>query len=82
MQDMGRMIHLCLQGAINMWVDSCTATKLHFFAEIISSFIAKVAMTAVNPRLYGYAITDLEVVDAASDCCDNTGGFMTKDERL
>lgn len=82
MQDMDRMIHLCLQGTINMWIDCGTATKLHFSAEIISPFIAKVAITAVNARLYGYAVTDLEVVDAVSDCCDNTGGFMTQDERL
>ena len=65
-----------------MWIDCSTATKLHFSAEIISPFIAKVAITAVNARLYGYAVTDLEVVDAVSDCCDNTGGFMTQDERL
>jgi hypothetical protein len=76
MQNMDRMIHLCLQGAINMRVDCGAATKLHFFAEIISSFIAKVAITAENARLYGYAVTDCEVVDAGTDCCDNTGGFM------
>ena len=77
MQDMDGMIHLCLQGAINMWVDCGAATKLHLSAEIVSSFIAKVAIAAVNARLYGYAVTDLEVFDAVSDCCDNTGGFMT-----
>jgi hypothetical protein len=77
MQDMSRMIHLCLQGAINMWVDCCAATKLHFFAEIISPFIAKIAISAVNARLYGNAVTDPEVLDAVSDCCDNTGGFVT-----
>lgn len=77
MQDMDRMVHLCLQSAINMWIDCGAATKLHFPAEIISSFIAKVAITAVNARLYGYAVTDLEVVYAVPDCCDHTGGFMT-----
>ena len=77
MQDMDRMIHLCLQGTINMWIDCSTATKLHFPAEIVSSFVAKVAIATVNARLYGYAVTDLEFFDVGSDCCDNTGGFVT-----
>jgi hypothetical protein len=77
MQDMDRMIHLCLQCTINMWVDCSTATKLHFLAEIISSFVAEAAISTVNARLYGYAVTDREVLDALSDCCDNTGGFVT-----
>jgi hypothetical protein len=77
MQDMGRMIHSCLQSAIDMWVDGGTATKLHSSAKIVSSFIAKVASTAVNACLDGYTITDLEVVDAVSNCRDNTSGFMT-----
>jgi predicted aspartyl protease len=71
------MVHFCLQGAINMWVDSGAATKLHSSAKVISSFIAKVASTAVDTGLDGYTVTDLEVFDAVSDCCDNTSCFMT-----
>jgi len=77
MQHMGRVIHLRLQGAINMWINGGAATKLHAFAEIISSYIAKVASTAVNASLDGYTVTDEEILDAVSDCGDNTGGFMT-----
>ena len=77
MQYMGRMIHLCLQSAIDMWVDGGAATKLHSFAEIISSFIAKIASAAVNAGLNGHAVTDFEVIDAASDCCNDTGSFVT-----
>lgn len=76
MQDMGRMVHLCLQCTIDVGVYCGAATKPHSPAEIIPSFIAEVASTAVNACLDGYAVTDLEVFDAACDCCNDAGCFM------
>jgi hypothetical protein len=58
MEDMGRMVHAFLKGAVKMRECFCTTCKTEFFAQVIAAFEAIFTILAHNARLDSHSITD------------------------
>ncbi len=78
MEDMGRMVHAVLKGAVKMRECFCTACKAKFFAQIIAALEAVVAFLAHNASLNSHSLADYQVLDAGTDCGHDTGSFVTE----
>lgn len=79
MEDMGRMVHVFLKGAVKMRECACTTSKPEFFAQIIAAFKAIVAVSAHNARLDSHSLTDDYILDARTNRSHDTSGFVTED---
>lgn len=58
MEDVGRMVHVFLKGAVKMRECACTTSKPEFFAQIIAAFKTIVAVPAHNARLDSHSLAD------------------------
>jgi len=59
----------------------CRAAKAHPLAEIIPTLLAEGTSAAVNARLDGDALADLQGRHTRCDGCDDPGSFMPKHKR-
>lgn len=78
MEDMSRMIHAFLKGAVKMRECFCTASKTKFFAQIIAAFEAIFTLLAHNASLDSHALTDKQILDAGTDLSHDTGSFVAE----
>ena len=58
MEDMGRMVHAFLKGAVKMRECTCTASEAKLFAQIVAAFAAIVAVLAHNASLDSNSLAD------------------------
>jgi hypothetical protein len=77
-EDMGRMVHAFLKGAVKMRECFCTASEAKLFALIIAAFEAIVAVLAHNASLDSYSLADYQVLDTRTNCSHDTGSFVTE----
>ena len=58
MEDMGRMVHAFLEGAVKMRECFCTTCEAKFFAQVVAAFEAIFTILAHNACLDSHSITD------------------------
>lgn len=73
MEDIGGVVHACLEGTVDVGEAGGRGTEAHLAAEVVSAFYTEGTCTAVNASLDGYALADGEGVDAwgegGNDAC-------------
>ena len=81
MEDKCGVVHACAECSVEMRDNACRTGKAHTLAEVVSTALTHDAATAVDASLDGDALADAEMGDGRAECSDDTGCFVTKDER-
>ena len=72
------MIDSVLQCALSVWEGLCAASEFHFFANVVSSLFASLAMLTWKTYFQCDFIANLEPFNIGTDRYDNTGGFVAQ----
>jgi len=75
------VVHRFLQGAIEMRERFCTAAKPHAFAQVVAAFITEPTLVALDAGFDSHSLSRNKMGDTWSDRGDDTGSFVTEDER-
>ena len=82
MEDVGRVVHAVLEGAVGVWECFCAAAEAHVLAEVVAALVAVAAVVAHDAGLDGDALAGDEVLHAWPDGGDDTRRLVSEYERL
>lgn len=81
MEDVGRVVHVLLEGSIEVGEGLRAASKPKTLAEVVTTLGAEATVVAHDASLDGYSLADHEVLNTRTNRGHNASGFMAEDQR-
>jgi hypothetical protein len=76
------MIYPLLKCPLEVRERLCGASKSQRPADVVTSHRAEFTFKTRQADLESYSVTHFQITDFLPNCCDNTGRFMAKCQRL
>ena len=80
MEDVSWVVHILLEGTIEVGEGLGTASEPETLAEVVTALGTKAAVVAHDAGLDGYSLADHEVLDTRTNRGHDASGFVTEDQ--
>ena len=79
MEDVGWMVHVLLEGTIEVGEGFGATSEPETLAEVVTTLGAEATVITHDPGLDGYSLADHEVLNTRTNCGHDAGGFVAED---
>jgi hypothetical protein len=79
-EDVGRVVHILLEGPIEVGEGLRAASEPETLAEVVATLGAKATVVAHDAGLDSYSLADHEVLDVRTNRGHDASGFVTEDQ--
>lgn len=80
MEDVGWVVHILLEGPIEMGEGLRAASKPETLAEVVTTLGAKATVVAHDAGLDSYSLANHEVLNVRTNSSDDASGLVTEDQ--
>ena len=80
MEDVGWVVHVLLEGSIEMGEGLGATSEAETLAEVVTTLGAEATVVAHDTGLDGYSLANHEVLDTRTNRGHDASGFVTEDQ--